>query len=307
MTHDEAVELLPWLANGSLGEVERATLLAHLASCEACRRELDETLVAGRLLAAAHPPTPALVAHVWGEGDPAARAAIERHVALCADCRTEIDLALASRALATPAPSPLVFPRSRDRAAVAWRPWLRVAALVALTLGTLIAALAWGRGETERRRLAARTVLLEQELSRLKEVAVGAEQATARRSEELARQLAALVAPQAGVPLLELVPLGLARGAPDLPTPRLAAAESTFATLLLPLERPRPGATYGLRLLAPDGSELFARAGLAADARGALTLQLATETLPEGVLVVEVRPESGPTREPARYRFEVVR
>lgn len=42
MTHDEAIELLPWLANGSLTADERETVQAHAASCVICRRELAE-------------------------------------------------------------------------------------------------------------------------------------------------------------------------------------------------------------------------------------------------------------------------
>lgn len=42
MTHDEAIELLPWLANGSLTSAERETVESHAASCIICRRELAE-------------------------------------------------------------------------------------------------------------------------------------------------------------------------------------------------------------------------------------------------------------------------
>ena len=39
--HDAAFELLPWLANGTLRGVERATVLEHLDGCLTCRRELE--------------------------------------------------------------------------------------------------------------------------------------------------------------------------------------------------------------------------------------------------------------------------
>ena len=42
MSHDDAIELLPWLVNESLQGSERDTVRAHAASCIICRRELAE-------------------------------------------------------------------------------------------------------------------------------------------------------------------------------------------------------------------------------------------------------------------------
>ena len=42
MTHEEAIELLPWLANDSLAPDECESVRAHAASCVICRRELAE-------------------------------------------------------------------------------------------------------------------------------------------------------------------------------------------------------------------------------------------------------------------------
>jgi len=42
MTHDEAIELLPWLVNDSLEPDEREVVQGHATSCVICRRELDE-------------------------------------------------------------------------------------------------------------------------------------------------------------------------------------------------------------------------------------------------------------------------
>ena len=42
MTHQQAVELLPWLANDSLAEAERAAVEEHANACVICRRELAE-------------------------------------------------------------------------------------------------------------------------------------------------------------------------------------------------------------------------------------------------------------------------
>lgn len=42
MTHDLAIELLPWLVNGSLDPDEREAVQLHTVSCIICRRELAE-------------------------------------------------------------------------------------------------------------------------------------------------------------------------------------------------------------------------------------------------------------------------
>lgn len=42
MSHEEAIELLPWLVNDSLAAGEREVVLGHARSCVICRRELGE-------------------------------------------------------------------------------------------------------------------------------------------------------------------------------------------------------------------------------------------------------------------------
>ena len=42
MTHEEAIELLPWLANGTLADGQHGTVRSHAQSCVICRRELEE-------------------------------------------------------------------------------------------------------------------------------------------------------------------------------------------------------------------------------------------------------------------------
>ena len=42
MGHEESIELLPWLINGSLTASEREAVQAHAESCIVCRRELAE-------------------------------------------------------------------------------------------------------------------------------------------------------------------------------------------------------------------------------------------------------------------------
>jgi hypothetical protein len=41
MQHEDAITLLPWLANGTLEEPEHGAVRAHAAACVLCRRELE--------------------------------------------------------------------------------------------------------------------------------------------------------------------------------------------------------------------------------------------------------------------------
>jgi hypothetical protein len=139
MECDQAIELLPWLANGTLDAGERQAVLDHLRGCAACRTALADTRAALPILdwhpspdelialAQAEPlsnlpsqPAPAATsagpqadARVAGDaggtrdavdaGDPWL-ADIAAHVAGCPRCAAEMELVRASRRLAEAAP-----------------------------------------------------------------------------------------------------------------------------------------------------------------------------------------------------------
>lgn len=58
--HQRIWELLPWYANGTLGEAERRTVEEHAAQCEHCREEMQACRQLGEAvrLTAAEAPTP---------------------------------------------------------------------------------------------------------------------------------------------------------------------------------------------------------------------------------------------------------
>lgn len=58
--HRRTLELLPWYANGTLGETERRTVEEHAAQCERCREEVQACRQLGEAvrLAAVEAPTP---------------------------------------------------------------------------------------------------------------------------------------------------------------------------------------------------------------------------------------------------------
>ena len=87
-----AIELLPWLLNGSLEASEESSVLEHLASCEACRWELEDIRQAWELLGQ-HISSMALAEYCLGiESGDWDRGEVERHLAVCPQCRQEAEL-----------------------------------------------------------------------------------------------------------------------------------------------------------------------------------------------------------------------
>ncbi|HEX6861523.1 MAG TPA: zf-HC2 domain-containing protein [Thermoanaerobaculia bacterium] len=154
MTCDEAIELLPWLLNGSLEEGERRAVRRHLEECERCREALAETREAWEIFGQ-HLPSEALVSLAYGEPPAGIDSALaERHLAACPECAAGLELARTSRHLEED-DRIAVFPaarRGREERGGS-RAW-RAAALAAGLAGLLVAG-GWLRSSREVRRLSA--------------------------------------------------------------------------------------------------------------------------------------------------------
>ena len=135
MTCETAIELLPWLLNGTLATEEHDEVWHHLKTCESCRRSLAETREAWSVFAQ-HLPSQNLVALAWGETP---SAAVEEHLASCARCAAELELAQMSRRLEEEE-NIAVFPAAKPRPAVS--PWSRRFAAAA-GLAAVVAASGW--------------------------------------------------------------------------------------------------------------------------------------------------------------------
>lgn len=127
---DRAVELLPWLLNGSLPAAEERALRRHLAGCAACHGELAATHRVGRAFGQ-HPDAETLVDYALGLPlDGPRRAALEAHLETCDSCRGELAL-VGSEGSVAPGP--------RAAAWRGWRPLALAASLVALlAVGALL-------------------------------------------------------------------------------------------------------------------------------------------------------------------------
>lgn len=153
MTCDQAIEILPWLLNGTLEAQEREEVRQHLRTCERCREALRGTQEAWRLFDE-HIPTEALVALAWGQ-DPAGldRTTAELHLASCPQCAAEMELVRTSRQLEQD-DRIAVFPgrpavkRSNEGEFRTWR-----AAALAAGLAGVVAAAGWFNTSQEARLL----------------------------------------------------------------------------------------------------------------------------------------------------------
>lgn len=141
MTCDDAIELLPWLLNGTLEEGERREIRRHLETCERCREALTDTREAWMTFGQ-HLPSETLVALAYGEVpqeiDPALA---ERHLASCPECAAELELARTSHRLEKDERI-AVFPgrpvRKERGESRSWR-----AAALAASLAGVVAASGW--------------------------------------------------------------------------------------------------------------------------------------------------------------------
>jgi predicted anti-sigma-YlaC factor YlaD len=106
MNCNQAIEHLPWLLNGTLGDDDTKAVKDHLASCASCRQALSDTRQAWEIFDQ-HIPAATLVAYAAEASDAAAGdldgfdpALLEEHLATCPECAAELELVRMSRGLA---------------------------------------------------------------------------------------------------------------------------------------------------------------------------------------------------------------
>lgn len=293
MNHDDVVERLPWLLNGTLEDGEAQEVEEHLASCSDCRAERRRTAQAGALFAA-HPGAEGLVEIAFAGREP--DAALAAHLELCPDCREAVALARASAALQAEADPPVTAAARARRV-----PALATAGLAA---ALAVAAFAWAlalargsdrlRGELRASERAREGVAAELAEGRSRTAAAE------RRADEAGRRLVEALAGRANPGVVELTPAG------DVQRSVVARAsiEARPGDVLLLLDA-GAGAEVALRarLRREDGTAVATIDGLRRDRHGAHALQLPREGLAPGAL--EVVLESA-TRPVARYRLFVL-
>jgi len=125
---------LPWFLNGTLADQEAGEMLAHLESCDGCRRELQRVEQAAELLTA-HLPTMTLAEFALGLDTEIPAQEVEAHLSMCAQCRQE--LAMVQMDTETEIVDFAAARKAREQASPVERPqWSRLA--VAAGLGAVL-------------------------------------------------------------------------------------------------------------------------------------------------------------------------
>jgi anti-sigma factor RsiW len=162
MRGDQAIELLPWLLNGTLGEDEGRAVRQHLTACPSCQEALAANRQAWEIFDQ-HIPAADLVAYAADTAGEGSDETLAEHLASCPECAAELELVRTSRALAEDdtvavlAPRPpraAAPPASANRARPAATRWK--AAALAAGLAGLIAANGWYQTAERARTLAGR-------------------------------------------------------------------------------------------------------------------------------------------------------
>lgn len=338
MTCDEAIELLPWLLNGTLEEGERREVRRHLETCESCRQALAGTREAWTIFGQ-HLPPEALVALAYGETPTGIDSAlVERHLASCPECAAELELARMSRRLEEE-DRIAVFPAPRPRPAsdTGARTW-RAAALAASVAGLLVAG-GWFQSSQEVRRLStelaekpepapapagspdpatpplsggdsgaqARIAEMEAEMNRMRRD----QEELAKKAEEAAIQIAALENAPRGleVPRLntwngELSGGDVVRGAGD---DEIVIPAGVPATPILPAEKEATSPTRDLEILDAAGKVVWRGSGLRRNSDTPdYTFSLPPDFLKPGRYTIQLYSTEGGKRTPReKYKIRV--
>lgn len=133
MNCENMLEYLPFRANGTLSGEKKTQVDAHLAGCDACRRELEATHLAAEIYAA-HPSPDELWQLAMGEP---VSAAITTHTASCASCAEELAMIQDSQATLTEADVSAAAPHNVVRGPWSRSPMVRYALAAGLALAVL--------------------------------------------------------------------------------------------------------------------------------------------------------------------------
>lgn len=327
---EDARGMIPWLLNGSLEEGERHQVLQHLAGCDVCRQDVEDTRLAAAIFDR-HLPTATILALAWGETPSGIEPAVlQEHLAECPACAAELELVRMSRRLEEDEEERIVpLARRTPPAPIrSWHGW-KAAALAAGLAGT-VAFAGWfqtaGRVETLEERLAGggevvapapapsvggesenvtelaaeveeRGRTIEQMGAKLNEV----EQQAAALSEQLDRLAQArppAPAPQINAWIRDIQPSGdVVRGGGPAAAPEIPAR--TSAVLLLSASHPETHTGHAVEIVDATGKVTWSASGLVRDTQNSLyVLTLPPGALPAGPYTIRVFGLDGSRRDP---------
>lgn len=280
------VELLPWLLNGTLEAGEREQAREHLAQCQQCRREVDETVFA-LAMRQRHVPAEALVDYAFDRPvagiDPEL---LRLHVDICRECSEQVEMARASRRWAETQEANVAPIVTREKKIWLW-PALALASLVViLALGAWLWTWRQARNEqarltAQRQELSERVANLEAENQRLRQAA-GRSQADSALA-ELQAKVKELTAPQINVLMFDLYPSNLTRRADQSEINEIAIPRGARSiTLILNSSGRNAARAANLEIADAQGAVVWRAAGLARHPTNDFTISLPAAFLPPG-------------------------
>jgi len=316
MNCEQATELLPWLLNGAMDEVEQRPVKEHIATCLRCRQELAG-IRSGWIVYQSHVPADALVDYAFRR--PVANPQpeeIERHLAMCDECAEQLEMARESYNWASseePEPAPKrkirwweVW-RWRDaalaasgatvsetrRSAIRWQYATLATSLVALIAigGWLWSSRGWQTSSTARQRAAEeRMANLEADNQRLRE-----SEAQSRQRQDETNQLIAQLqkkveessSPQINIPLLYVQPSDpLIYKSGDRTASRPVELRippgAKSVILILNSQTPDTSRSYRIEMLDAQKAVRWSASGLARSTSNDYTINLPAEFLASG-------------------------
>lgn len=136
-------ELLPWYLNGSLVEDEARLVESHLAECESCRCELEETVDVWQMVDT-HIPSLALAEYAQGLMPQSMdREAIEQHLAVCSSCREEFEMAMPATDMDHQVAEVVDFAAAKPERTAFSEGWRRFAVAASITAVATTGAMVW--------------------------------------------------------------------------------------------------------------------------------------------------------------------
>ena len=300
-------ELLPWLANGTLEIEERRAVSEHLADCQNCRRELDETFLA-LAVHQQHLPAESLIDYAFDQPIVTIdRSLIESHLRNCHECSEQLAMVRESRLLEEIQERQPVPPVSKIsvRTASVWRYAALAASLIAVIgIGGWLFSqqqeeVRLARLSEQQREMSERLVGLEAdnrraeaENQRLKESESEFQRQKEEADREIARlqeQVARLTSPQLNTPTLDVFPGALTERAEGRSLNELEIPGSARSvTLILNSQSSNVYSNYSIEILNPRHRVIWRGQGLMRQPTNDYTIIVPTSLLPPGSYGIDV-------------------
>lgn len=322
MDCERVTELLPWLLNGALGAAEQQSAREHLAQCDKCRHELDETLLA-RDVYQQHVPADELVDYAFERRVASSRLdLIERHLKSCGECAEQLDLVKESRRLQRDDVSQASFVVLRKPQASHVLFWRYFA--VAASVFAIIAVGAWllikqqtaateTRAINDRQAMAERLAELEAENQRLREEDAQLRQQQDSASQQLAQlkqqKMNETASPQLNVLAVDVYPLDLTQRSQSPVVNELVIGRSANAvTLILNSQSNIEHRSYSVEIVNARNNVVWSDVGLVRQPTNDYTINIPASFLDAGGYTINVYGISGATRiKVDSYRIRVIK